>query len=56
MCYNVFFVLSLLYFGREAELVTIMSTRDGARLPSGLVGPSVCEMEKTGSDPEEMRG
>jgi len=31
-----------------AELVTIMSTRDGARLPSGLVGPSVCEMEKTG--------
>lgn len=31
-----------------AELVTIMSTRDGSRLPSGLVGPSVCEMEKTG--------
>mmetsp|Transcript_91546 Transcript_91546/g.112117 ORF Transcript_91546/g.112117 Transcript_91546/m.112117 type:complete len:353 (-) Transcript_91546:106-1164(-) len=31
-----------------AQLVTIMSTRDGARLSSGLVGPSVCEMEKTG--------
>lgn len=31
-----------------AELVTVMSTRDGARLPSGLVGPSVCELEKTG--------
>ena len=32
--------------------MTIMSTRDGARLPSGLVGPSVCEVEKTGLDPE----
>lgn len=30
-----------------------MSTRDGARLPSGLVGPSVCEMEKTGPGPHE---
>ena len=29
-----------------------MSTRDGARLPSGLVGPSVCEMEKTGPGPK----
>ncbi|CAK8997799.1 unnamed protein product [Durusdinium trenchii] len=31
-----------------AELVTIMSTRDGSRLPSGLVAPSLCEVEKTG--------
>ncbi|CAK9107460.1 Choline/ethanolaminephosphotransferase 2 (Aminoalcohol phosphotransferase 2) (AtAAPT2) [Durusdinium trenchii] len=34
--------------GGEAELVTIMSTRDGSRLPSGLVAPSLCEVEKTG--------
>eukprot|EP00930_Biecheleria_cincta_P053001 TRINITY_DN3831_c0_g2_i1.p1 TRINITY_DN3831_c0_g2~~TRINITY_DN3831_c0_g2_i1.p1 ORF type:complete len:391 (-),score=68.67 TRINITY_DN3831_c0_g2_i1:106-1236(-) len=31
-----------------AELVTIMATRDASRLSSGLVEPSVCEMEKTG--------
>ncbi|OLQ00352.1 hypothetical protein AK812_SmicGene17009 [Symbiodinium microadriaticum] len=31
-----------------AKLVTIMATRDASRLSSGLVSPSVCEVEKTG--------
>lgn len=31
-----------------AELVTIMATRDGSRLSSGLVAPGICEVEKTG--------
>jgi len=31
-----------------AELVTIMATRDSSRLVTGLVAPSICEMEKTG--------
>ena len=38
----------------EAELVTIMSTRDSSRLPSGLVAPSLCEAEKTGSDAQNQ--
>ena len=39
--------------GFEAELVTIMSTRDGSRLPSGLVAPSLCEVEKTGPEAQK---
>ncbi|CAE7196719.1 unnamed protein product [Symbiodinium pilosum] len=31
-----------------AKLVTIMATRDASRSSSGLVNPSVCEVEKTG--------
>lgn len=31
-----------------AQLVTMMANRDADRMPSGLVAPSACEVEKTG--------